>query len=565
MGARRQIVAVGLSAIVSLALAAAVILVPLTHVEHTIGTSQRAHIELQKEVAQLRTTLVQFQEFAEVEYDLVSGTDAKIDSQALADGVQLGQSQATEWKALVSNLRRNQLDSSARELEAATAKYNTALNTFLPVVTGTKYPALVLAAAISAERVVFADVWNVTTTLSKRMRALVAADADAVDARVRTTRLIFEVLLVLAAALVTMTVIVVGRRARRREIASGRAKRRSDFEADLQQALEMSKTELGVFNVVGEALGDAVGDLHTEMLIADSSRAHFHRAVSTAEADDEPGGCGVVSPLDCPAASRGQTLTFPTSRALGACPQLKGRPGGACSAVCIPLAIGAKTVAVVHATGADGEPPDPTDVGYLQITARRVSDRIAMLRAFERSEIQAKTDPLTGLMNRRSFENRVRELQTDGVPYALAYGDLDHFKDLNDVHGHEAGDHALRLFSRVVRDAVRPSDLPARYGGEEFVILLPECEPDEAITVLERVRERLALALTSGRVVPFTVSFGLASSEDGPTFDAVLSVADRALLQAKAAGRNRVVRAQPSVDVAGRLEVPAEIRPRVGS
>jgi diguanylate cyclase (GGDEF)-like protein len=92
-----------------------------------------------------------------------------------------------------------------------------------------------------------------------------------------------------------------------------------------------------------------------------------------------------------------------------------------------------------------------------------------------------------------------------------------------------------------LRDSIRPTDLSARYGGEEFVIVLPDCETETAMKVLERLRERLALALAHGRVAAFTVSFGLASSTDADTFDAVVAVADEALLTAKAGGRNRTV------------------------
>jgi diguanylate cyclase (GGDEF)-like protein len=167
-----------------------------------------------------------------------------------------------------------------------------------------------------------------------------------------------------------------------------------------------------------------------------------------------------------------------------------------------------------------------------------------MLRAFEKSEIQARTDPLTGLWNRRSLENRVRDLRREGTSYALAYGDLDHFKELNDTHGHEAGDQALRLFSRVLRDSIRPTDFSARYGGEEFVVVLPECSPALAVQVLDRLRERLALTLASARVPAFTVSFGVAASIDGETFDEVVAVADGALLAAKGAGRNQTLLAR---------------------
>jgi diguanylate cyclase (GGDEF)-like protein len=281
--------------------------------------------------------------------------------------------------------------------------------------------------------------------------------------------------------------------------------------------------------------------LKTEMLIADSSRAHFQRALTNGQ-DFE--GCGVVSPLDCPAATVGHALVFPSSGALNACPYLKDRPSGACSAACLPVSIAGRTVGVTHAIGPDGTPPAETDIETLTFTSRRGSERVAMIRAFATSQTQAQTDPLTGLLNRRSLENAVRDLRNEKVPYALAYGDLDHFKVLNDTHGHEAGDQALRLFARVLNDSLRPNDICARYGGEEFVIVLPDCATDVATIVLERVRESLALALSAGRVPPFTVTFGVASSTYAASFDEIVAIADRALLDAKSAGRNRVAIAE---------------------
>ena len=94
----------------------------------------------------------------------------------------------------------------------------------------------------------------------------------------------------------------------------------------------------------------------------------------------------------------------------------------------------------------------------------------------------------------------------------LAMGDLDHFKALNDTHGHDAGDRALRLFSRTLRDAVRADDLVCRYGGEEFVVVFPGLSVDVAARALGRIQEQLVLALAAGSVPPFTASFGVAGS-----------------------------------------------------
>jgi diguanylate cyclase (GGDEF)-like protein len=144
-------------------------------------------------------------------------------------------------------------------------------------------------------------------------------------------------------------------------------------------------------------------------------------------------------------------------------------------------------------------------------------------------------------MTRRSLETVVRELHGTATSYSVAYGDLDHFKLLNDTFGHAAGDRALRTFSQVLRDSLRPDDIAGRYGGEEFVIILPECPVAEAQQVLERVRERLAERIVVADLPPFTVSFGVASSDQAGTFDEVVALADAALLSAKAGGRDQVV------------------------
>jgi diguanylate cyclase (GGDEF)-like protein len=386
------------------------------------------------------------------------------------------------------------------------------------------------------------DLNNVKALYEQRVQSSLHLAADEVSSTQR------EIMVVSGIALVIMLIafVVVARSARSRDERLDRLDRtlheeneRNELEARLQRSLEMARTEDAAFRLIGRALGSTTPGLSSELLVADSSRAHFRQAATSDE--DSTAGCPVMSPADCPAATWGQTQTWTSSTALDACPYLQSRPDGECSAVCVPVSIGGNTIGVVHTTAPDGEPPDERAVARIELIARKVGDRIGMMRAFRRSETQAHTDPLTGLMNRRSLEEKVRAIAEDGLSYCAVYADLDHFKQLNDVHGHDAGDQALRLFARVLRDSVRPHDLTARYGGEEFVVVLPDCQISDAYAVINRLRDTLRAAQSSASTPPFTASFGMTAARPEDTFSQTLEVADGALLRAKAAGRDRVV------------------------
>jgi diguanylate cyclase (GGDEF)-like protein len=184
------------------------------------------------------------------------------------------------------------------------------------------------------------------------------------------------------------------------------------------------------------------------------------------------------------------------------------------------------------------------DVGAvtrLETIAELVGTRIGMLRVMQQTHLQAATDALTGLLNRRTVEDRAHELLRHGIPFALAMGDLDHFKEINDTHGHDAGDRALRLFARTLQTTFRSEDVVARFGGEEFVILFPNRTTTEAAAALERVREQLVLAIAAGPVPGFTASFGVSHSDEWTDLEELLRAADNALFRAKREGRNRVI------------------------
>ena len=142
-------------------------------------------------------------------------------------------------------------------------------------------------------------------------------------------------------------------------------------------------------------------------------------------------------------------------------------------------------------------------------------------------------------------------LVREEATFAVAFADLDHFKQLNDAHGHDMGDRALRLFARTLQRSLPKDALVARYGGEEFVVVLPKSTATQASGHLERLRADLEVALADGRVPPFTMSAGVIDNSEtgGATLDELVETADGLLLKAKSAGRNRVIGGKPNNNV----------------
>ncbi len=165
---------------------------------------------------------------------------------------------------------------------------------------------------------------------------------------------------------------------------------------------------------------------------------------------------------------------------------------------------------------------------------------------------RSQRDGLTGLANRRYFNQALKaevdRARGEETALSLILFDLDHFKSINDHHGHLAGDEVLRSVSAIARDVVRSSDLVARFGGEEFVILLPGCPLHAAAALAERLRARIAAApVAAGDTqIPVTASFGVAPLHPLDSGgEALCQAADEALYASKGAGRNCVTSAPP--------------------
>jgi len=181
------------------------------------------------------------------------------------------------------------------------------------------------------------------------------------------------------------------------------------------------------------------------------------------------------------------------------------------------------------------------------VMKRNRQERFQMDRRAENLEKQATTDPLTGMHNRRYFEQALSGYLTEfnkiGATLGLLILDLDHFKSVNDNYGHDVGDMVLREVALRMRAICREHDVVARLGGEEFAVITPYANMDQLLAVAERYRQMVeALAIKTGNVIirP-TVSIGVSTNEGGVTHgDDLFKAADQKLYQAKQGGRNRV-------------------------
>ena len=180
------------------------------------------------------------------------------------------------------------------------------------------------------------------------------------------------------------------------------------------------------------------------------------------------------------------------------------------------------------------------------LVAACIYDQIAAVR--ERAEL----DLLTGLRTRRAFEQDaiayLERAKQEGVPVSLVVADIDHFKAVNDIYGHQTGDRAIARFGEVVRGTIRDTDIAGRIGGEEFCILAWNCDGKAAVAMAERVRNRFGVSVIEGMPEDhrLTASFGIAGRCEGEGYGKLFARSDAALYAAKQGGRNRSIHDEKS-------------------
>ncbi len=318
------------------------------------------------------------------------------------------------------------------------------------------------------------------------------------------------------------------------EVLMGRVQRRASAARGRARALELVSNaahELGRQNT-SQAAGAALCRAASDAAAGAASASLWEPAVNgraliaTASTDAETKGRSVHfietgSPLLDTFASGGQRFV-----------------AGAPSQLLQPLILDTVTVGVL-AIAWEGEHEEPSDELRQVIALLSLEGALALERAstLARLERVARTDDLTGLANRRAWDEHLsREIaraSRNNTQLGVALLDLDHFKDYNDVHGHPAGDRLLKQVAAGWGRAIRATDILARYGGEEFAVALPGITEDEALATLERMRDEMP--------EDQRVSAGLAFWDGSEDPVALVNRADRALYAAKAAGRDRVL------------------------
>lgn len=315
----------------------------------------------------------------------------------------------------------------------------------------------------------------------------------------------------------------------------------------LGELLQACVTFQEAFSVVGSAMPDFFGGLSGTVHLTSASRnlveemAHWGAVRSSV---------GQFAPEDCWALRRGQEHVAGPGMLTPRCNHITENGGR--GYVCMPLAAQGETLGIVHLCEPDAA-DKPDWLTERQQILRGVVDTLALalanLRLRETLRQQSIRDPNTGLYNRRYLEEtssrELRRMERAEQPLAMIMLDVDHFKQFNDTFGHEAGDLVLKQVAGTLLDHARESDVVSRYGGEEFALMMPAtslAHGAERAEALRKAIKQLHLAHRGRTLGTITASFGVAAfPELGASWAEIVNAADRALYQAKADGRDRVV------------------------
>jgi len=302
-------------------------------------------------------------------------------------------------------------------------------------------------------------------------------------------------------------------------------------------AISFAIDEGEVLSILGRACATFWPDRETQLLLAsaDGSTAPWSVSLTASHV-------GNPTPIEgdgrCRALTTERIIAHEHTDRLDACPHLRLDPPG--SSACIPVLAAGVPLAAVCSTGPAGELPSASEIEAMRLLSSVASDRLEILKPSHPTAHGDIIDPLTNLPNHLTAHREMKQLIGGLVPFSLAICDVDALGLYNDGNGAEAGDRALQLFAAALRDTLRPGDVLCRYGDDAFLALFPRCSVLNARAAMERVRESVVLDLSSAGLAPFTVSVGVADSNQGTTIDELIETAGTALEAAKREGGNRV-------------------------
>jgi len=318
-------------------------------------------------------------------------------------------------------------------------------------------------------------------------------------------------------------------------------RRQFTFRHELADALDLAETEDEIIRTAIRAARVAFPEKHFQLLVAGTGD-------DACEPMDEaaPVACSLQKTESCPAVRKGCTLHHHPDMGLARCPRLKSETT---ALTCTPVSVNGQAVGVVQLVG---DALDDGEEELLETLSTSLGARTGVIRDLAERDLAAGTDGLTSLANRRAMDDQLRRLDGSDVPYTVIVADLDHFKAINDSHGHDVGDQCLKLFASILHEVSRDTDLAARPGGEEFALILTGAGVDAGMAVASRIRAMLAQA-TRRQGPVFTASLGIAARpQHGERAEEILRAADVALYDAKDQGRDQCVAAVPmSLEVVG--------------
>ena len=332
-------------------------------------------------------------------------------------------------------------------------------------------------------------------------------------------------------------------------LTTGRISEQNDLlfrSAELMHSLELAESTDESAGVIASYLPRLLPQLSGSLYLYNNSRDLLERKAGWGEVEGEP---DTIEALDCWALRRGSAHAYAGGEGGLACRHVHNPD---MDRLCLPLVTQGDVIGCLSVTGAglvhDGAGDRRAWIGQL---AEQLGLALSNVRLRVSLRQQSIIDPLTQLYNRRYMDEVLkRELaraNRNGAPVSVLVLDLDHFKRINDTYGHEGGDAILRKVALTLRENIRSCDVACRMGGEEMVVLLPECDIDNAVRRADALRLAIAAGdvLHGGQRIGATASIGVASyPAHGNDMQTLVHAADLALYEAKHGGRNCVKAAQ---------------------